>query len=275
MSAPSAAAEAARCGILLHPAGHTLSPTLHAAAYGELGLDARYEVFDVPPAVLHTTLARLRSEGVRQLSVSLPHKESVIALCDHVSESVQHIGAANTLTRIGGNLHAENTDWLGVVRSLEAHGSWRDARATVIGAGGAARGVVYALRQLGCTVTLVNRTRARAERIAQQLGARLGTLDEPYDILVNTTSLGMQPHTEGSPVPFERLRSEALVFDIVYAPLETRLLREARVRGCRTQDGLDMLVHQAVEQVQLWSGRRPSPSTLRAAAERALAARES
>ena len=268
MSAPEADV---LCGVLLHPAGHTLSPVLHGEAYRELGLRARYEVFDVPAERLAASLAELRARGVRQLSVSLPHKERALALADAASPAARAIGAANTLTRAAdGSLHADNTDWLGVLRALEPHGSLEGARARVLGAGGAARAAVYALLQMGAAVAIANRTRERAERVARELGCVVDVAGEPYDVLVNATSVGMQPHTDGTPLAAAELLPGALVFDLVYRPLETRLLREARARGCRTQDGLAMLVHQAVEQVRLWSGRAPDPAGLRRSAERAL-----
>jgi len=260
----------ALCGIALHPAGHTLSPVLHAAAYRALGLDARFEVFDLPHGELEPALAGLRARGLTQLCVSLPHKETALRLADRVSEAARRIGAANTLTARGAALEAENTDWIGVQRALEAHGPWTGKRATVLGAGGAARAVVFALRQLGVEVVVSNRTHARAERLARELGARTGTLAEPWDLLVNATSVGMSPDDASTPAPAESLRPGALVFDTVYRPLETRLLREARARGCRTQDGLAMLVHQAVEQIRLWSGKRADPDVLRRAALDAL-----
>ncbi len=258
------------CGIILHPAGHTLSPILHTTAYNELGLDARYHPFDVPQDMLPDAVAGMRALGIRQLSVSLPHKEAVLELADRVSEHARRIGAANTLTRFGDEIVADNTDWVGVRRTLEPLGDWRGKRVTVVGAGGAARAVVYALLELGAEVTVTNRSPERAERLSADLGARVGTLDDPWDLLVNATPLGMHPNEGELPVPPERLRSGALVFDTVYRPLETRLLREARARGCRTQDGLDMLVHQALEQLRLWCGRAPDPDRLRRAAIEAL-----
>jgi shikimate dehydrogenase len=261
------------CGIILHPAGHTLSPVLHAAAYAELGLDAHYFAFDVPPERLRDAIAGMRALGLRQLSVSLPLKEAVMPLADRVSEAARAIGAANTLTRADGLLEADNTDWTGVLRTLEPLGAWSGARALVLGAGGAARAAVYALHRLGMQVGVAARTRARAERLAAELGAELVGIDAPWDLLVNATPVGMDPDVASTPFPAERLRGAGTVFDLVYRPLETRLLREARARGCRVQDGLDMLVHQAIEQIRLWSGRSATPSRLRAAALAALGAK--
>lgn len=268
MSGPAPAP--ALCGIILHPAGHTLSPVIHAAAYAELGLDAHYHAFDVTLDKLPAALAGMRALGLRQLSVSLPLKEAALALADSASPAARAIGAANTLTLEGEQVRADNTDWIGVQRSLEPWGPWRGARALVLGAGGAARAVVYALQQMGARVALHARTAARAARLASDLGAELAAPDSAWDLLVNATPVGMQPNAGESPLPRARLRSGATVFDTVYRPLETRLLREAREQGCRTQDGLDMLVWQAIEQIRLWSGRSPSHAQLRAAALAAL-----
>jgi shikimate dehydrogenase len=227
----------------------------------------------VPPAALEARIRELRTQGLTQLCVSLPHKEAVLALADRVSPDAQRIGAANTLTARDGELVADNTDWIGVTRTLEPLGDWRGRRATVLGAGGAARAVVYALHALDMTVTLVNRTRSRAERLVDELGGRVGELDEPYDLLVNATSVGMTPDAGSTPADAARLRAGATVFDTVYRPLETRLLREARAAGCRVQDGLDMLVHQAVEQIRLWSGKHADATLLRRVALEELARR--
>jgi len=258
------------CGIVLHPAGHTLSPLIHEAAYRALGLDATFEVFDVTAVRLSDSVRELRESGLTQLCVSLPHKQAVLALADRVSAEARAIGAANTLTLRGDTLEADNTDWIGVTRTLEPLGPWAGKSATVLGAGGAARAVVYALRKLELEVTVVNRTRARAAALVSDLGGRVGTLDDPFDLLVNATSVGMSPDLDGTPAAARALPSGATVFDTVYRPLETRLLREARARGCRTQDGLDMLVHQAVEQIRIWSGRHADAALLRRAALAAL-----
>ncbi len=261
------------CGILLHPSGHTLSPVLHRAAYAALKLDAVYLAFDIPPGQLRSAVESMRGLGLRQLSISLPHKEAVLELADEVSADAQQIGAANTLTRSANQLRADNTDWLAVRTTLETCGSWQGKRALVLGAGGAARAVVFALVQMKMEVRVQNRTAARAEQLARDLGAQAGAPSDagPPDLLVNATSVGMDPEPDATPFPTEQLNAHTTVFDTVYRPLETRLLREARARGCPTQDGLDMLVHQAVEQLRIWSGQQADPALLREAAVRALA----
>src|SRR5262249_54146417 len=147
----SAEVSRALCGIVLHPAGHTLSPVMHRAAYAALGLDAEFEVFDVLPEDFESALARLRARGLTQLCVSLPHKETALRLADRAGEGARAIGAANTLTARGALLEAENTDWIGVSSALAPHGPWAGKRATVLGAGGAARAVVFALHKLGAS----------------------------------------------------------------------------------------------------------------------------
>ena len=256
-----------QCGIILHPAGHTLSPVLHRTAYRDLGLDAHFEAHDVTATDLGDAIARMRREGWRQLAVSLPHKEAVLGFADRVTPAARAIGAANTLTLRDGLLEADNTDWIGVTRTLErSDRDWRGRQALVLGAGGAARAVIHALVALGMEVAVHNRSRERAERVAAELGARGAEDDLTWDLLVNTTPVGMAPDVDSTPIPARELRAGATVFATVYRPLETRLLREARASGADALDGLWMLVYQAVEQLRLWSGRAADPERLRRAA---------
>lgn len=246
------------CGIVLHPAGHTRSPAMHNAAFRALHLDAVYLAFDVAPAGLGAAVAGARSLGLRQLAVSLPHKQAVMEHLDEVDETAQRIGAVNTVTRRDGRLVGANTDWIGAVRALERETALDGARAVVLGAGGSARAVVFGLLQRGARVTVLNRTPRRAEALAAQLGAQgAGALEElartPHDVLVNTTSVGLR--REATPVEAAAIRPGAVVMDAVYDPERTRLLRDAEARGARTVSGKWMLVYQAAEQLALWSGR--------------------
>jgi shikimate dehydrogenase len=234
---------------------------MHRAAFAALGLRARYEAFDVAPDALAAFLERAREARVRQLAVSIPHKEAVLALAEWVDDDARTIGAANTLTRRdAGGFAAANTDWLGAVRALETEGGARldGARTAVLGAGGTARALVFGLGRRGARVTVLNRTVARAEAVARDLGAEgaagLDALaDLAPDLIVNTTSVGLGEDV--SPVPPEAIPARALVMDAVYEPERTRLLRDAESRGARTLGGKWMLVHQGAEQLRLWSGR--------------------
>ena len=264
---PSPGPHTALCGVILHPAAHTRSPAMHNAAFAALGLDAVYVAFDVPPARLRSAV-----EGARALAVSLPHKEAVLALCDEVDETARRIGAANTLTALPeGRLRGDNTDWIGLVRALERATSLAGRRAVVLGAGGTARAAVFGLKQRGARVWVLNRTRARAEALAQELDAEAGSGLEDlegidYELLVHTTRVGLRE--DRSPVPIRALRPESVVFDAVYDPPRTRLLCDAAERGARTVAGKWMLVEQAAEQIRLWSGREAPREVMAEAFER-------
>lgn len=250
-------AATALCGIVLHPAGHTRSPAMHNAAYAALGLDALYLAFDVPGPRLRGAIAGIRGLGLRQVSVSIPHKTSILELVDAVDATAARIGAANTVVHHGDRLVASNTDWIGAVRAIERECPLGGARAVVLGAGGTARAAVFGLLERGAMVRVLNRSVGRAEALARDLGAQgAGPLESlgaiPYDVLVNATPVGMG--SDESPVAAESIRSEAVVLDAVYAPEQTRLLRDAKSQGARVVSGRWMLVHQAVAQIEAWAG---------------------
>jgi shikimate dehydrogenase len=255
---PAISARTAQCGIVLHPAGHTRSPAMHNAAFTALGIDAVYTAFDVRPEGLGAAIAGAKALGIRQLAVSIPHKQAVIAHLDEVDPIASRIGAVNTVTLEAGRLVGSNTDWTGAVRALERETPLDGRIAVVLGAGGAARAVVHGLLGAGAKVVVLNRTPERAVALASDLGAdRGGPLSEfpetPADILVNTTSVGLG--SDESPVVGDRLNRDLVVMDAVYAPERTRLLRDAESRGARTIPGKWMLVYQAAEQLRLWTWR--------------------
>lgn len=268
---PEIAATTALCGIFLHPAGHTRSPAMHNAAYAALGIDAVYLAFDVAPAQLGAAIAGARAIGVRQLAISIPHKQAVIAHLDRVDDTARAIGAVNTVTRVGSELVGSNTDWLGIARALEREAQLAGKLAVVLGAGGTARAALYALRERGARAIVLNRTPGKAEALAAELGAeRAGPLEElaaiPHDVLINTTSVGLR--SEASPVAAEALRAGSVVLDAVYDPLETRLLRDARALGAKGVSGKWMLVEQAREQLRLWCGHDIDASVMAEAFDR-------
>lgn len=250
---------------------------MHRAAYAALGLDAVYLAFDVVPQRLADAIRGARALGARQLSISIPHKEAVIPLLDVVDETARRIGAVNTIVRDGDRLVGANTDWLGAVRALERERPLSGARAVVLGAGGAARGVVFGLLQRGARVVVLNRSVKRARELADALGAHgagsLGDLSgEACDVLVNATSVGLR--ADVSPVAADAIPSGALVMDAVYEPERTRLLRDAEARGARTLGGKWMLVLQAAEQLRLWSGLEAPVDVMAAAFDDAGRPRE-
>jgi shikimate dehydrogenase len=268
--------ETVLCGVILHPAGHTRSPAMHNAAFAALGLDAVYTAFDVLPDQLASAIAGARALGLRQLAVSIPHKMAALEHVDEVEPVARQIGALNTITAVGGRLRGANTDWIGAVRALEREGPLADRDAVVLGAGGAARAVVYGLLERGARVRILNRTAEKAAALSRALGAAgSGSLADlpklPCDVIVNTTSVGLG--ADVSPVDPQGIRPGCVVMDAVYEPSETRLLRDARARGARAVGGKWMLVHQAAEQIRIWSGREAPVDVMAEAFDRAARGR--
>jgi shikimate dehydrogenase len=247
---------------------------MHNAAFAALGLDAVYVAFDVAPPALPAAVAGARALGVRQLAVSIPHKETILPLCDEVDETARRIGAVNTATARDGRLVGSNTDWIGVVRALERAIDLRGRRAVVLGAGGAARAAVFGLLERGAHVTVLNRSADRAAALASELGAEdAGPLDRlartDYDVLVHTTSVGLR--TNASLIEATAIRPGSIVLDAVYDPPATRLLRDAAARGARPIGGKWWLVEQAGEQLRLWAGHTAPLDVMAEAFDRAAA----
>jgi shikimate dehydrogenase len=237
---------------------------MHRAAYAALGLDADYEVFDVRPENLEATIGRIIDDGLRQLAVSIPHKETMLRLVDDIEPVARAIGAINTVTRIEDRLVGSNTDWIGALRAIERETKVEGKRVVVLGAGGTARAVVYGLLERGAEVHVLNRTGERARALVRDLGAHsAGALTdlaslEPQ-ILVNTTSVGL--NEDRSPVDAGSLHEGLVVLDAVYSPELTCLLADTRARGGRPIGGKWMLVYQAVEQLRRWTALLdPAPS---------------
>jgi shikimate dehydrogenase len=267
--------------VIGHPIAHSRSPLIHGTWLAEHGIDGSYEAIDVGPDALPAFFDRLRVGEFAGGNVTIPHKEAVFALCDSVDPLATTIGAVNTLVVRDGKVRGSNTDYLGFLGNLDAGApGWSDGDrpAVVLGAGGAARAVLVALQSRGIPIILLNRTRATAKRLAGEFGGDIaaGALDDfnavasGASLVVNTTSIGMHgSRFDGFDLGV--LAPDTLVTDIVYAPLITPLLADARARGLRTVDGLGMLLHQAVPGFEAWFGVRPSVTpALRARIEATL-----
>jgi len=270
------------------PVAHSRSPLIHGYWIARHGLAAAYTREAVRPEDFAGFVAGLAERGYAGANVTLPHKEAALALAA-ADDRALAVGAANTLWLDGGVLRATNTDVEGFLANLDAGApGWNDGLRTalVLGAGGAARAVVFGLKERGVSRILVaNRTLARAAALRERFGPAVVPLPWPEipqalgeaGLLVNTTSLGMtgQPPLDlAGDIPLERLPESAVVADIVYAPLETALLAAAKRRGLRTADGLGMLLHQAVRGFSLWFGVTPQVTgELRALVEADLAAK--
>lgn len=261
-----------RCFIIGHPVAHSRSPLIHGHWLAEHGLAGSYERIEVSPAEVPAFIARLRAGEFVGGNVTVPNKEVVLPLIDEVSATARAMGAANTLWMEGGRLHGDNTDAYGFLAHLDACvPGWAEAARTalIIGAGGAARAVIHGLAERGLgRIVLVNRSPERALELAAAFPATvearpwqdIATLVGESGLIVNTTSLGMrgQPLLE---IDLSALRPGTIVDDIVYVPLETSLLAEARRRGGIPVDGLGMLLHQAVPGFERWFGVRPQVTT--------------
>lgn len=256
-------------GVIGHPIAHSKSPQLHGHWLKKYGLAGHYIPMDVTPEVLETVLRTLPKAGFVGANVTVPHKEAALRIADHVSERASVIGAANTLVfQDDGTIHADNTDGYGFMQNLRSGApDWvpSDGPAVVFGAGGAARAVLQGLLDAGVPqIMLTNRTRARADQLKDEFGDSITVVDwlqagnviEEAELVVNTTSLGMRGQPELR-VPLDGLQAGAVVTDLVYAPLQTNLLKSAEEAGCTTVDGLGMLLHQAVPGFERWFGTRP------------------
>ena len=247
-------------GIIGWPLGHTMSPTLHNWGFGQLGIDASYAAWPVVPDDLASFMGQVRARPVSGLSVTIPHKRSVMDFLDRITDRAKAVGAVNTLFWDGDALCGENTDVTGVIAPLQALDNL-PASAMVLGAGGAARAALAGLAELGIRdVTVANRTRAKAERLAADFGAACvgweARMDAPCELILNTTPLGMAGDLEdATPWDRDRFSPDAIAYDIVYNPLRTRFLREAAEAGCATISGLEMFLHQGLAQFRLWTGR--------------------
>lgn len=268
-------------GVIGHPIAHSKSPQLHQHWLKTYGLPGFYIPMDVVSDDLENVLKTLPKMGFVGVNITVPHKEHVMQIADLITDRATLIGAANTLIfRKDGKIHADNTDGYGFIENLRQgapHWDPKSGPAAVLGAGGAARAVVAALLDVGVPEILIsNRTKVRAEKLQDDFGKRLTVVDwvqagnmlEEASLVVNTTSLGMMGKPELR-VPLDGLQKSAVVTDLVYAPLKTRLLLEAEKVGCTTVDGLGMLLHQAVPAFERWFGQRPEvDSAARAAALR-------
>ena len=247
-------------GILGRPVSHSLSPAMHNAAFRELGINAVYVAF--PVVDLAQAVAGLRGLDIQGVSVTIPFKEEIIPLIDELDLQAARIGAVNTVVNRDGRLCGYNTDWLGALKALKAKTRLKGEHVLLLGAGGASRAIAFGILEEGGQVTLTDVDGPRAAALAQELKVAAIPLDAvaqcPAALLVNATPVGMEPKAEGIPIDPDLLGRYRLVMDIVYKPLETRLLREAKARGAATIDGLQMLIHQATAQFELWTGK-PAP----------------
>jgi shikimate dehydrogenase len=268
-----------RLAVLGYPVGHSRSPAMQTAALAELGLgdEWSYEAIEVAPDVFERRVRAMAGEGFVGANVTVPHKGAALALADELSETAREVGAANTLVFSHNGesgeadevvVRAENTDPEGLLRSLP--GTPRDRRALVLGAGGAARAVVWALLREGAHVDVWNRTALRSQHLCEELGGTPVTAPDPtgYELIVNTTAVGLAGEDPFAELPLSQdgFAAEQTVVDMVYGGEPTTLLRAAAEVGATTVDGIEILVQQGALSLEIWTGRPAPLDTMRAAA---------
>lgn len=261
-------------GVIGSPIAHSMSPLIHNDAFLQNGVDAHYHAFHVEPDELKQAVAGMRALGVDGFNVTIPHKEAIIPLLDSVEDAALQIGAVNTVVNKNGKLIGYNTDGRGFVEALKEVAELNGKHVLIIGAGGAARAILYTLAQEeGIQLDICNRTVSKAEDLIKEFSleriARSITVDQAaseiqsYDVVVQTTSVGMFPKVNDIPLPLNSIKQHAVYSDIIYNPIETRLLREAKMLDAITQNGIHMFAYQAALAFEIWTGKFPDTDRMK------------
>jgi shikimate dehydrogenase len=262
------------CCLIGEPVEHSLSPLIHNAGYKELGINYIYVPFQVRD--IKQAIEGIRGLGIRGASITIPYKTNAIKYTDQIDPLAEAIGAANTIVNDNGVLTSYNTDGDGALKALEEVTTLKGKKAVLIGSGGAASAIAVGLKSKGVKLVILNRTEDKAGKLAKRVNAEdsgsLGRLAEisSADILINATPVGIPPETERSIIPKELLHKRLTVFDIISNPKETRLLIEARERGCDIVYGYKMLLYQAEKQFELFTGHQAPLAAMESALTQAL-----
>ncbi|MFX0176302.1 MAG: shikimate dehydrogenase [Candidatus Hodarchaeota archaeon] len=264
--------------IIGHPIEHSMSPVMHNAALQELGLDFLYIAFDVNPNQLREAISGLKALGIKGFNVTIPHKERIIRYLDKIDPLAKNIGAINVVKNEDGFLIGRNTDALGAKKGLlDAGCEIKGKNILILGAGGTAKAISYILAEDANKIIIANRTEKKAVELAKDLKkiAKVnveGKINSETilkseiakaEILINTTPIGMYPKINQSLVPKDLLHSNLFVFDVIYNPLETQLIKDAKEYGCKTLSGLDMLVNQGVLAFEWWTNKKPNANLMK------------
>jgi len=272
------------CGLIGDPVEHSLSPVIQNTAFRHLDLDYVYVVFTVGQGSLEDAILGVRGLGIRGLNVTMPHKIDIIKYLDELDETARSISSVNTVLNKDERLIGYTTDGIGALNALRHERVNPSCKIVMLGAGGASRSISFTLAKQASELVILNRTLEKAKKLAKDLSSLLGECGKvraaglnpnvlkkelkDAHILVNVTSVGMHPHNMETPAPQSLLRPDLVVFDLVYEPLETRLLSDARRLGAKAIDGLSMLVHQGAASFEIWTGMKaPIEVMMKAAIE--------
>lgn len=276
-------------GIIGDPIEHSMSPAMHNAAFQKLGMNAVYIPFRVKEERLPLAINGIRALNIKGFNVTIPHKIAIMALLDEIDPLATKIGSVNTVVNRDGKLTGYNTDSGGFIRALLCENiSLKDKTVVVLGAGGAAISACFALANHNCNIIIINRTLSQAKLWADKIYINTNILPvvlplnndslssalKRADILINATSVGMWPDTDSTLVTAEYMHPGLIVYDLVYNPLETRLLKEARKAGAKCISGMEMLLYQGIEAFELLTGRKAPEKTMRNALARELSYHE-
>ena len=264
--------------IIGYPVGHSMSPIMHNAQINELGLDYVYLAFEVHPDNLEKAVQGFRALDIKGINVTIPHKETIIKYLDEIDPISEKMGAINTIKNDNGYLKATNTDAAGAKKSLIDAGFTIEGKNIVfIGSGGAARSIAYILSEDAKKIVLTDIVEERAVKVAKEITKNMGANVEGKlasdkvltgeikhaDLLINATPIGMYPKEGDSPISKDLLHQELFVFDVIYNPMKTQLMKEAAEIGCKTLSGLDMLVNQGVIAFEWWTGKSPNSKLMK------------
>jgi shikimate dehydrogenase len=256
------------CAIIGNPVEHSLSPIMHNAAFKEMGLNLVYVAFTVMAKELNNAISGVKSMDFKGLNVTMPHKNTVIKYLDDIDKAAKNIGAVNTILCENGRLIGYNTDGKGAMIALQENGVYlEDKKVILIGAGGAAKAIGYHAAQVAKEIVILNRTLQKAQNLAQLIRQNFKkevksiALSSPTvnhevqkaNVLINSTSIGMYPEVANSPIPMDFLHSDLDVMDIIYDPMETKLVKEAKSVGAKTISGIEMLIYQGAAAFEIWT----------------------
>ena len=259
-------------GVMGNPVRHSLGPLMHNAAFSEKGVNAAYLAFESMD--VEGAIRGMRGLNIRGLSVTIPHKSSVIPFLDEIDPLAKDIGAVNTIINMDGKLIGYNTDASGALRALEDVVHVAGKRCLIVGAGGAARAIGYILKRNNVSLMIANRSVEKGQALAELLGSPFIRMEQSEeviaDILINTTPVGMSPNVDFCLVPEKALKPGMIIMDIVYIPKITKLLHIASEKGCRIVEGLGMFIYQGAEQFRLWTGKDAPVDRMKKVVEEAL-----
>ncbi|MFQ3542700.1 shikimate dehydrogenase [Halobacillus rhizosphaerae] len=263
-------------GLIGYPVGHSLSPWIHNRLLAQSGLEGEYQLLEIKPENFHQEIQKLKKSSLNGFNITIPYKEKILPYLDETDEAANHLGAVNTVKVENGRWIGYNTDGIGYVHSIKNRFpdlSFPDTRVLILGSGGAARGIFFALADAGCLkIDLANRTVDKAAALIEELNLKVKSsalnLEDAalqlanYDFVVQTTSVGMNPDTDAQIISLDNLKENVIVSDIVYRPMETQFLLEAERKKARLHFGHEMLWQQAVYSFQVWTNKKLETSQM-------------